>query len=167
VLRGLPPKAAAGTEPKPQYALSRSLTARERAKAAELTAAGHRVTAGTVANRRRRYEKDGVMGLADHRPVRPWRETRPTWPPHTANCTKNSASTRRTSSWAPSSRSAARTTPSAAALLCAAVAVVLPVPAHLLNTLDLDLDLENVVLTTDAPRTQHGHVIYPRPRPPS
>jgi hypothetical protein len=49
--------------------------------------------------------------------------------------------------------------------LCAAVAVVLPVPAHLLNT--LDLDLENVVLTTDAPRTQHGHVIYPRPRPPS
>jgi hypothetical protein len=70
VLRGLPSEAAAGTEPKPQYALSRSLTARERAKAAELTAAGHRVTAGTVANRRRRYEKDGVMGLADHRPVR-------------------------------------------------------------------------------------------------
>ncbi|CAM5420155.1 hypothetical protein SRIMM317S_06563 [Streptomyces rimosus subsp. rimosus] len=26
--------------------------------------------AGTVANYRRRYEKDGVIGLADHRPVR-------------------------------------------------------------------------------------------------
>ncbi|MFE9934312.1 hypothetical protein [Streptomyces sp. NPDC005533] len=31
VLRGLPPDAAVGTEPKSQYALSRSLTARERA----------------------------------------------------------------------------------------------------------------------------------------
>ncbi|MFI1483439.1 Mu transposase C-terminal domain-containing protein [Streptomyces sp. NPDC020747] len=70
VLHGLPPDATAGTEPNPQYALSRSLTARERAKAVELTAAGHKVTAGTVANHRRRYEKDGVMGLADHRPVR-------------------------------------------------------------------------------------------------
>ncbi|MFF7889386.1 Mu transposase C-terminal domain-containing protein [Streptomyces sp. NPDC020794] len=70
VLHGLPPDADAGSEPKPQYALSRSLTARERAKTVELTAAGHKVTAGTVANYRRRYEKDGVMGLADHRPVR-------------------------------------------------------------------------------------------------
>jgi hypothetical protein len=70
VLNGLPPDAPAGTEPKPQYAPSRSLTARERAKAAELTAAGHRVSASTVANYRRRYEKGGVMGLADHRPVR-------------------------------------------------------------------------------------------------
>lgn len=70
VLGGLPPDADADTGPKPQYALSRSLTARERAKAVELTAAGHKVTAGTVANYRRRYEKNGVMGLADHRPVR-------------------------------------------------------------------------------------------------
>ncbi|MEU4031138.1 Mu transposase C-terminal domain-containing protein [Streptomyces anulatus] len=70
VLRGLPPDAAAGTEPKPQYALSRSLTARERAKAAELTAAGHRVSVSTVGNYRRRYETSGVLGLADHRPVR-------------------------------------------------------------------------------------------------
>ncbi|MBB4885551.1 hypothetical protein FHS38_001579 [Streptomyces netropsis] len=70
VLGGLPPDADAGTEPKPQYDPSRSLTARERAKAVELTTAGHKVTAGTVANYRRRYEKNGVMGLADHRPVR-------------------------------------------------------------------------------------------------
>lgn len=48
----------------------RSLTARERAKTVELTAAGHEVAAGTVANRRRPYEKDGVMGLAGHQPVR-------------------------------------------------------------------------------------------------
>lgn len=70
VLRGLPPDAAVGTEPKPQYAPSRSLTARERAKAAELTAAGHRVSVSTVGNYRRRYEASGVLGLADHRPVR-------------------------------------------------------------------------------------------------
>ncbi|MFJ4519146.1 hypothetical protein [Streptomyces sp. NPDC088816] len=70
VLRGLPPDAEAGTEPKPQYGPSRSLTARERAKAVELTAAGHRVSASTVANYRRRYEASGVMGLVDHRPVR-------------------------------------------------------------------------------------------------
>jgi hypothetical protein len=31
VLRGLPPEAAAGSDSKPQYALSRSLTAREQA----------------------------------------------------------------------------------------------------------------------------------------
>jgi len=70
VLNGLPPDAEAGTEPKPQYGPSRSLTARERAKAVELTAAGHRVSASTVANYRRRYERSGVLGLADHRPVR-------------------------------------------------------------------------------------------------
>ncbi|WP_406430455.1 Mu transposase C-terminal domain-containing protein [Streptomyces sp. NBC_00631] len=70
VLSGLPPDAGAGTELKPQYGPSRSLTARERAKAVELTAAGHRVSASTVANYRRRYETSGVMGLVDHRPVR-------------------------------------------------------------------------------------------------
>ncbi|WP_037869051.1 hypothetical protein [Streptomyces sp. SPB074] len=70
VLNGLPPDAAAGTEPKPQYAPSRSLTSRERAKAAELTAAGHKVSVSTVGNHRRRYETSGVLGLADHRPVR-------------------------------------------------------------------------------------------------
>ncbi|MFH9728718.1 Mu transposase C-terminal domain-containing protein, partial [Streptomyces sp. NPDC017254] len=70
VLHGLPPDAEAGTEPKPQYAPSRSLTARERSKAAELAATGHKVSASTVGNYRRRYETSGVLGLADHRPVR-------------------------------------------------------------------------------------------------
>ncbi|MCF3175617.1 DDE-type integrase/transposase/recombinase [Streptomyces sioyaensis] len=70
ILHGLPPDAGADTEPKPQYAPSRSLTARERAKVAELTAAGHKVSLSTVGNYRRRYEISGVLGLADHRPVR-------------------------------------------------------------------------------------------------
>jgi hypothetical protein len=70
VLTGLPPEAPEGTEPKPEYGLTRSLTSRERAKAAELTAAGHKVSAGTVGNYRRRYETGGVLGLADRRPVR-------------------------------------------------------------------------------------------------
>lgn len=70
VLGGLPPDAPQGTQPKPQYALTRSLTARERAKAAELTAAGHKVSVSTVGNYRRRYESGGVWGLADRRPVR-------------------------------------------------------------------------------------------------
>lgn len=46
------------------------MTARERAKAAELTAAGHKVSVSTVGNYRRRYESGGVLGLADRRPVR-------------------------------------------------------------------------------------------------
>lgn len=39
-----------------------------------MTAAGHKVAAQTVANYRRRYQADGVVGLADHRPVRKKRE---------------------------------------------------------------------------------------------
>ncbi|WP_443051423.1 Mu transposase C-terminal domain-containing protein [Streptomyces sp. JV184] len=70
VLHGLAPGAVPGTEPRPEYGPSRSLTARERAKAAELTAAGHPAAASTVALKRRRYQAQGVMGLADHRPVR-------------------------------------------------------------------------------------------------
>lgn len=70
VLHGLPPGAEPGTTPRPEYATDRSLTARQRAKAAELTAAGHPVTPSTVAHRRRRYQEQGVIGLADHRPVR-------------------------------------------------------------------------------------------------
>ncbi|WP_370375241.1 hypothetical protein [Streptomyces laculatispora] len=46
------------------------MTVRERAKAAELTAAGHPAEASTVALKRRRYQAQGVMGLAVHRPVR-------------------------------------------------------------------------------------------------
>ncbi|WNI20052.1 Mu transposase C-terminal domain-containing protein [Actinacidiphila sp. ITFR-21] len=74
VLHGLPPGAAAGTPPRPEYGPGRSLTARQRAKAAELTAAGHEVAAQTVANYRRRYQAEGVVGLADRRPVRKKRE---------------------------------------------------------------------------------------------
>ncbi|MFG3361871.1 Mu transposase C-terminal domain-containing protein [Streptomyces griseofuscus] len=70
VLHGLPPGADPGTLPRDEYGPDRSLTARQRAKAAELAAAGHKVTASTVAHRRRRYQQLGVIGLADHRPVR-------------------------------------------------------------------------------------------------
>ncbi|MEU6406193.1 Mu transposase C-terminal domain-containing protein [Streptomyces sp. NPDC046985] len=70
VLHGMAPGAEPGAEPRPEYGPGRSLTVRERAKAAELTAAGHRAAASTVALKRRRYQAQGVMGLADHRPVR-------------------------------------------------------------------------------------------------
>ncbi len=71
VLRGVGPAAGEDASPRPEYDPARhSLTARERAKAAELTAAGHRVTAGTVGNFRRRYQAEGLLGLADRRPVR-------------------------------------------------------------------------------------------------
>ncbi|MET7304510.1 hypothetical protein [Embleya sp. NPDC005575] len=70
VLHGLPPDAGPDAVARPEYGPDRSLTARQRAKAAELTAAGHAVTASTLAHRRRRYQADGVLGLADHRPVR-------------------------------------------------------------------------------------------------
>ncbi|MFD9602616.1 hypothetical protein [Streptomyces sp. NPDC059970] len=42
VLHGLPPGAEPGTAPRPEYGPGRSLTARQRTKAAELSAAGHR-----------------------------------------------------------------------------------------------------------------------------
>jgi hypothetical protein len=68
VLRGVPPQAPAGTRPKPEYDPAVvSLTRREQAKAAELTAAGRPVTASAIAKRRRRYQARGVAGMADHR----------------------------------------------------------------------------------------------------
>ena len=72
VLRGVPPQAPPGTRPRPEYdpALV-SLTRREQAKAAELTAAGRPVTASAIAKRRRRYEARGVAGMADHRMSKP------------------------------------------------------------------------------------------------
>lgn len=70
VLHGLPPDAPKGTEGRAEYSPIRSLTARERAKADELSAAGHKVSASTVGKKRRRYETSGVLGLADRRPVR-------------------------------------------------------------------------------------------------
>ena len=72
VLRGVPPQAPAGTRPKPEYdPAAVSLTRREQAKAAELTAAGRPVTASAIAKRRRRYEARGVAGMADHRTGKP------------------------------------------------------------------------------------------------
>jgi hypothetical protein len=68
VLRGLPPDAPPGTCPKPAYdPACQPLTRREQAKAAELTSAGHPVTASAVAKRRRRYEARGLLGMVDHR----------------------------------------------------------------------------------------------------
>jgi hypothetical protein len=72
VLRGVPPQAPEGTRPKPEYdPASVSLTGREQAKAAELTAAGRPVTASAIAKRRRRYEARGLAGMADHRTGKP------------------------------------------------------------------------------------------------
>jgi putative transposase len=72
VLRGVPPQAPPGTRPKPEYDPMRvSLTRREQAKAAELTAAGRPVTASAIAKRRRRYEIHGVVGMADRRAGKP------------------------------------------------------------------------------------------------
>jgi putative transposase len=71
VLHGLGPDAEPDAQPRPEYDPARySLTARERAKAAELTAAGYRVSVSTVGNVRRRYQAEGLLGLADRRPVR-------------------------------------------------------------------------------------------------
>lgn len=70
VRHGLPPDAEPGTQARPGYEPGTSLDARQQAKAAELTAAGHPVSAKTVANHRRRYEAEGLVGLVDRRPVR-------------------------------------------------------------------------------------------------
>lgn len=70
ILHGQAPDVSQGTKVRPEYAPTRSLTARERAKAAELTAAGHKASVSTVGNYRRRYQSGGMLGLADHRPVR-------------------------------------------------------------------------------------------------
>ena len=71
VLRGLPPDAQPGAVPRPEYdpALV-SLTRREQAKAAELTAAGRPVTASAVKQRRRRYQAGGLAAMADRRAAR-------------------------------------------------------------------------------------------------
>ncbi|WP_329948751.1 hypothetical protein [Streptomyces sp. BE303] len=68
VLHGLPPDASEGAVPRPECDPRRSsLAERERAKAAELTAAEHRVTASGIKQRRQRYQRDGLIGLADGR----------------------------------------------------------------------------------------------------
>jgi transposase InsO family protein len=71
VVYGLRPDAPAGTRPRPQYDPERtSLTEREKAKAAELSAAGKPVPASTVKHRRQRWEAYGLPGLVDRRLAR-------------------------------------------------------------------------------------------------
>ncbi|MFF3771103.1 Mu transposase C-terminal domain-containing protein [Streptomyces sp. NPDC002232] len=68
VLHGLPPDAPEETKPRPEFDPEQhSLAQRERAKAAELTAAGHQVSASGIKQRRQRYQRDGLVGLADRR----------------------------------------------------------------------------------------------------
>jgi Mu transposase, C-terminal len=68
VLTGVPPDAGEGAVLRPEYDPAVfSLTRREQAKAAELTAAGHPVTASAIAKRRRRYQEQGLAGMVDHR----------------------------------------------------------------------------------------------------
>ena len=71
VVYGLRPDAPAGTMPRPEYDPERtSLTGREGAKAAELSAAGRPVPASTVKHRRQRWEAHGLAGLVDRRAAR-------------------------------------------------------------------------------------------------
>lgn len=65
---GLPPDAAPGARPRPEYdPATRSVTAREKAKAAELTAAGRKISFRTVQRMRSRYRHQGLWGLVDAR----------------------------------------------------------------------------------------------------
>jgi putative transposase len=71
VLTGLPAGAAEGQEPRPEFdPRLRTLTEREAAKAAELTAAGEPASVRTLARMRQRYESQGLWGLVDHRNTR-------------------------------------------------------------------------------------------------
>jgi transposase InsO family protein len=68
VVYGLPPDAPAGTRPEPRYDPElTSLSAREKAKAAELAVAGCPVPVSTLKHRRQRWEAHGLAGLVDHR----------------------------------------------------------------------------------------------------
>jgi len=77
VLTGLPPGAAAGARPRPEYDPAvRTLAERDAAKAAELTGlTGTRVSVHTVNRKRRRYQARGIAGVVDWRaaPRRPAR----------------------------------------------------------------------------------------------
>jgi hypothetical protein len=64
---GAPPGAPPGTPARPEYDLARPLAERERAKAAELTAAGIPASARTVRRMRSRYLDQGLWGLVDSR----------------------------------------------------------------------------------------------------
>ncbi len=71
VIHGVPGQAPPGTAPRPEYDPARtSLAARERAKAAELTAAGFAAPAIRVKRQRQRYEAGGLQALVDGRSTR-------------------------------------------------------------------------------------------------
>ena len=68
MITGVPPEAAAGTRPRPEYdPQSRTLRQREMAKVGELAAAGYQVPLSTLQRLRLSYEKRGIWGLVDHR----------------------------------------------------------------------------------------------------
>ena len=72
VVYGVSPDAPPGSRPRPGYDPAvTTMTGRERAKAAELAAAGHVVTAAMVKRRRQRWEAGGLRALADQRLARP------------------------------------------------------------------------------------------------
>lgn len=72
VVYGLPPDSPPGRRPRPEYDPQlTSLTSRERAKAAELAAAGRPVPVSTLKHRRQRWEACGLPGLVDQRLARP------------------------------------------------------------------------------------------------
>ena len=72
VITGFPGTPAGDDEPRPDYdPRLRTLSEREAAKAAELTAAGENTSAMTVSRMRHRYETQGLWGLVDHRNARP------------------------------------------------------------------------------------------------
>ncbi|WP_328544919.1 Mu transposase C-terminal domain-containing protein [Streptomyces europaeiscabiei] len=69
---GLPADAASGTRPRPEYDPARTILAeRERAKTAELAALGRPVGRRTLQRMRARYRAQGLLGLVDHRAMRP------------------------------------------------------------------------------------------------
>ena len=68
---GVVPGAPAGTRPRPEYDPdTHTVTARCRAKAAELTAAGTKTSLRTVQRMRARYRDQGLWGLVDARSAR-------------------------------------------------------------------------------------------------
>ncbi|HEV3295817.1 MAG TPA: hypothetical protein VG123_43130, partial [Streptosporangiaceae bacterium] len=71
VITGVPPDSPPGTVPRPAYdPARRSLRQRELAKHEELALAGHRVGLSTLKRLRARYERDGLVGVIDHRAAR-------------------------------------------------------------------------------------------------
>lgn len=69
---GLPADAAPGTRPRPEYDPAYTILAeRERAKTAELAVLGRPVGRRTLQRMRARYRAQGLLGLVDHRAMRP------------------------------------------------------------------------------------------------